>query len=90
MVEEDAGDKFSTATDASLAEDGLEVVLDGQRRKAQCPGDFPCLKALKHELGYIAFSRSEAEGGNDQRNDLRWPRLLDSDHDARGGAGGGT
>ena len=72
-------DELSPAAHAGLVEDGLEVVPHGVGRYVQLPGDFGRRQPAQDEPRCLALALCQAVSIDDQRCDLRRPRLLKDD-----------
>ena len=79
MFGEDLADEFSTAAQAYLVEDGLEVISNRVGRDVEFVGDFGRGEPAQDEPRYLALPLCQAVRLDDQRCDLRGPRLLEDD-----------
>src|SRR5688572_3986550 len=73
VIEEEPGDELAARAGPGLAENCLQVVLNGVRRKVQPPGDLARREAPSDQLGDPAFADGEAVGVGDQWGELGRP-----------------
>ena len=79
LLGEDLPDKFSPAAHADLVEDGLEVIPHGVGCDVQLLRYFGRGQPAQDEPRYPALALRKAVSIDDQRRDLRRPRLLEDD-----------